>query len=124
VLLAVVAGHIYPVQLGFRGGKGLATALGGSLVVDYRLPIVVGAVGGLLAVLSKQLTLALLSVVAAAPVIAVFLGHTLEATLGLALTALLILVAHRTNIRLALEHIRRQPPPSQEMPTDREVRES
>jgi glycerol-3-phosphate acyltransferase PlsY len=28
-LLAVVAGHIWPAQLGFRGGKGLATLLGG-----------------------------------------------------------------------------------------------
>ncbi len=32
-LLAVVAGHIWPVQLGFRGGKGMATFAGGMLVI-------------------------------------------------------------------------------------------
>ena len=109
VMLAVVTGHIFPVQLGFHGGRGLATALGASLVFDYRLPIVVGAVTGLFGLLSRQLTLSLLSVVAAAPVIAALMGHALTATLGLALTALLILIAHRTNIRIALEQIRRQP---------------
>jgi glycerol-3-phosphate acyltransferase PlsY len=109
VMLAVVTGHIFPIQLGFHGGKGLATALGASLVFDYRLPVVVGAVAGLLWLWSRQLTLSLLSVVAAAPVIAAFMGHTLTATVGLALTALLILIAHRTNIRIACEQIRRQP---------------
>lgn len=34
VLLAVVAGHIWPVQLGFRGGKGFATLAGGLVLLD------------------------------------------------------------------------------------------
>jgi len=108
VLLAVVTGHIFPVQLGFHGGKGLATALGAALVFDYRLPIVVGAVAGLVGLVSRQLTLGLLSVVAAAPAIAALMGHTLTATVGVALTALLILIAHRTNIHTALEQVRRR----------------
>lgn len=35
----VVAGHIWPVQLGFRGGKGLATALGAMLGLDPRFAL-------------------------------------------------------------------------------------
>src|SRR5205823_4683693 len=38
-LLAVVAGHLWPAQLRFHGGKGIATSLGGLLVYDYRLAI-------------------------------------------------------------------------------------
>jgi glycerol-3-phosphate acyltransferase PlsY len=36
-MIAVVAGHIWPVQLYFRGGKGIATSLGALLVYDYYL---------------------------------------------------------------------------------------
>jgi glycerol-3-phosphate acyltransferase PlsY len=38
-MLCVVAGHIWPVQLRFRGGKGVATSLGALLVYDYRLAV-------------------------------------------------------------------------------------
>jgi glycerol-3-phosphate acyltransferase PlsY len=33
-VVAVVLGHVFPMQLGFRGGKGIATTLGAMLVVD------------------------------------------------------------------------------------------
>jgi glycerol-3-phosphate acyltransferase PlsY len=36
-MLAVVVGHIWPIQLRFRGGKGVAVSLGASLVFDYRI---------------------------------------------------------------------------------------
>jgi glycerol-3-phosphate acyltransferase PlsY len=36
-MLAVVAGHVWPVQLRFRGGKGAATSLGSLLAWDYRV---------------------------------------------------------------------------------------
>src|ERR1041385_2406821 len=36
-MVAVVAGHIWPAQLRFHGGKGMATSLGALLVYDYHL---------------------------------------------------------------------------------------
>src|SRR5205823_2574598 len=38
-MLAVVAGHVWPVQLRFRGGKGMATTLGALLIYDHHLAI-------------------------------------------------------------------------------------
>ena len=34
-LLCVVIGHLWPAQLGFRGGKGVATTLGGLVMLDW-----------------------------------------------------------------------------------------
>ena len=38
-LLAVVAGHLWPAQLHFHGGKGVATSFGALLVFDYRVAL-------------------------------------------------------------------------------------
>src|SRR6185295_719670 len=39
-MVAVVAGHIWPLQLGLRGGKGVATSLGSILIFDSRLALI------------------------------------------------------------------------------------
>ncbi len=104
VILAVVAGHIFPIQLGFRGGKGLATALGAMLVFDYRLALGVLALVGLLALLSRQVTFSLVAGLVVAPLLAVGLGHPAPASV--ALLAGLLLYAHRPNIQAALQRLR------------------
>jgi glycerol-3-phosphate acyltransferase PlsY len=98
-MIAVVAGHIWPVQLGFRGGKGLATALGVLLVFDIRYTLIILLLSGLVLVLGRHVALAGLIGVAVAPVVSILVGHPLPIVLAITIMALLILVAHRTNIR-------------------------
>ncbi len=106
VTLAVVLGHIFPLQLGFRGGKGLATALGALLVLDYRLPLVALPLIGLAWLLSRQMTLSLVGGVLLVPLLALVLGHSPALAVGLALVAAVLLYAHRPNIAAALARLR------------------
>lgn len=102
IMPAVVAGHIFPLQLGFHGGKGLATALGAMLVLDYRLAIALIALTILLGRLTKQYTLAVMALTAAAPVAAILMWHTPPESLGIAAASVLVLLAHRKNLLTAL----------------------
>src|SRR5262245_16428862 len=55
-LLAVVAGHIWPVQLGFQGGKGLATAAGALLIYDPASLLMIAGVFCCAAALLRRVT--------------------------------------------------------------------
>jgi glycerol-3-phosphate acyltransferase PlsY len=97
--LAVVAGHLFPVFAGFRGGKGVATTLG---VMLAAMP----GVGGLLllvwlavAALTRYSSLAALAATAAMPPLAWALdGRPAMLVLTLVL-ALLVIWRHEENIR-------------------------
>ena len=97
-LLAVVVGHIWPVQLRFHGGKGIATALGALLVFDYRLVLVVAGITGLVYCLARRFTPSGLLAFALCPVAAALLGHPPVVVLGTGALAGLLLIAHRENL--------------------------
>src|SRR5262249_134734 len=97
---AAVAGHIFPVWLGFKGGKGVATGLGAFMFLAPKA--IVLALVGFLLVLSIFRFVALGSIVASAslPVSALLLkeGHRPTGVVLLSAVALLIIVKHHQNI--------------------------
>jgi glycerol-3-phosphate acyltransferase PlsY len=95
---AAVLGHLFPVWLKFRGGKGMATGLGVWLALAWPVGVAACATWLAVAALTRYSSLASVIAIAAAPVYALYLADAQRAQLGL-LLAILIILRHHTNIR-------------------------
>lgn len=95
--LAAILGHCFPVWLGFRGGKGVATYFG--IMVALAWPVGLAACGVWLVVayFSRISSLAALVTAGATPLIAIFLDYQPMFLLAIVLYAL-IYVRHRENL--------------------------
>ncbi|MFZ5514970.1 MAG: glycerol-3-phosphate 1-O-acyltransferase PlsY [Pseudomonadota bacterium] len=100
--LAAFLGHIYPVFFQFRGGKGVATALGVLLGLAPWLGLAVLGVWLLVAATLRYSSLAALIAAATAPVIAWGLGLGAAAIIGVAFMSALLIARHRGNIQRLL----------------------
>ena len=106
--LAALAGHIWPVWLGWKGGKAVATGLG--MLLGLTWPVGLACFGIFLAVLSLSRLVSLSSVVAALSLPLLMLGWFADQGLGLRwpylalalLTTVLVLWRHRSNIQRLL----------------------
>jgi glycerol-3-phosphate acyltransferase PlsY len=104
VTVAVFAGHVWPVQLQFRGGKGLSPVMGAVLVLDYWVVIVTLLVAAIALAATKRFTPSGLLAVALAPVLAAATGRSsADVVIGLSALVALIFLAHRQNIVSAFE---------------------
>jgi glycerol-3-phosphate acyltransferase PlsY len=95
---AVLAGHMFPVWLGFRGGKGLATALGVVIVIAWPVAALGFAVWLGVVILTRYSSLAALVATPAAVVYAGFTVDPARAVL-IAAMALVVILRHHDNIR-------------------------
>lgn len=96
---AAFAGHLYPVFFGFRGGKGVATALGALLTAIPPAGLGAVATWGLVVAISRVSALGALAAFALAPV---FVALATRAPALVAVTAavsILLFWRHRDNIR-------------------------
>lgn len=96
--VAAVLGHVFPVWLKFRGGKGVATGLGVLLAASWPTGVGACAIWLLVARLTKFSSAAALTAFAAAPFLCFLIsGDWLLAALAL-LVALLVWQRHHANI--------------------------
>lgn len=95
--LFAMLGHLYPVFLKFRGGKGVATFLGTLLALSWPAGLAACATWLLVAAITRYSSLSAIVMSVAAPVYTAIFYHLHGAFLVLVLTALLIF-KHRENI--------------------------
>jgi acyl phosphate:glycerol-3-phosphate acyltransferase len=99
--LGAVVGHLFPVWLGFKGGKGVATGLGVLLAAAWPVGVSACAVWLIVAAIFRMSSLASLVAIAAAPVVALVFSDGGIAWLALAI-AVLVIARHHENIRRLL----------------------
>jgi acyl phosphate:glycerol-3-phosphate acyltransferase len=103
--LFAVAGHMFPIWLNFRGGKGVATGLGAFLMIAPKAVLVSAGIFFILVLVFRYVSLGSIAAVAAFPHLALLLheyGNTPLALALMAITSVLIVVKHYANIRRLL----------------------
>lgn len=98
-MLAVVTGHVWPIQLCFRGGKGVAASLGAGVVYTPTVAAIVVPVFIVLLVLSSNVTLAGSLAFVLAPGVALLNGEGGVVTGGLSILGAFVLFTNREDVR-------------------------
>jgi glycerol-3-phosphate acyltransferase PlsY len=99
VALAVFLGHLFPIFLHFKGGKGVATALGVLLALNVWLGLAGLATWLIVAAWSRLSSLAALIAAVATPAYAGLLGLPREWVLTSGIMSLLLIWRHKSNIK-------------------------
>ena len=107
-LIFAVLGHTFPIFFGFKGGKGVATALGGMLVIHPILTAILIVYAIVQLILTKMMSVASLSSAILLPVLMVFMSQNVVKTFEASFISYLvfsiilstiIVVNHRSNIK-------------------------
>jgi len=96
-----VMGHMFPFYLQFIGGKGFASYIGLALCIDFKLFIIIMAVGLILALLTNYIVTATVTLSLALPIVSIIKNYEPALIIGLFVVSFTILFKHRVNaIRL------------------------
>jgi acyl phosphate:glycerol-3-phosphate acyltransferase len=99
--VGAVLGHAFPVWLGFKGGKAVATSYGVLIAASWPVGLCAGAVWLVMAAVTRTSSLAALVSFALAPVLAAVLADPTIVKLALSI-AVLVFIRHHENIRRLL----------------------
>lgn len=104
--IACVFGHIFPVFAGFRGGKGVATLLGSTIIITPISCALALVVFLIILFSTRYVSLSSMSAGVSYPFILHFILHNQNPSLTIysILIALLLIITHRKNIRRLLTH--------------------
>ena len=98
-----IVGHCYPVYLKFRGGKGIATALGIFLVISPTAVLGAAIVFGITVAITRFISLGSVLAAMSAPLLVLMLNQPQPIFLATLFIAALIVWRHRSNIKRLMD---------------------
>lgn len=105
---AAVVGHVYPVWLGLRGGKGVATGLGAFAVLEPVAALIAVPIFGLTVAATQYASLGSVVGAASLAVLTLFFRGPDPVAVSAVATAALIVARHRSNLRRILDGTERR----------------
>jgi glycerol-3-phosphate acyltransferase PlsY len=118
-MLCVVAGHVWPAQLRFHGGKGVATSLGALLVYDYHLAGAFVLAFVVAYAFIRRTVLPGLFAFVCLPMVSYYLERSPGKAFFLSLLAGIVLLEHRKNVvEEFAQWLDRRPAPAKSNPHD------
>jgi len=99
IAVAVMLGHVYPIYYQFKGGKGVATALGILLGISPLLALSVFIIWIIIFFIWKFSSLAAIGATLSSPIIALWIGLSNQLVFLMCILSLIILVRHKSNIK-------------------------
>lgn len=112
--IAVVLGHIFPVQLHFRGGKGASSALGALLVLTPEVAITSLLVSAAFYLISRKAVASGVATFALMPAFAIMFGSSTSDLIAVTAITVLLLATHRSSLAGIAGVFRRGKPVSRE----------
>lgn len=99
-----VLGHIFPCYFKFKGGKGVATSGGMVFAIDWRIALILLAVFIIIVLITKYVSLGSIVMALLYPLFICLFHKSLVLTLIAAVFTVIVVVAHRENIKKLLNH--------------------
>ena len=106
--LCGVLGHMFPVFFAFRGGKGVSTALGALLVLDWRMALCCLAVFIIAVILTRMVSVGSMAAAVSVPIFTFIFNRFVSAspdrltvcgTVLMAVMVLIVIIRHGENIK-------------------------
>jgi len=98
----VVLGHVFPIFMKFRGGKGIACTVGLVLMLDWRAAVIIYLIAVILILIFRYISLASLVITLLTVISMAVLGYGVEAVAVTGVLAALAWYMHRENIQKLL----------------------